>query len=86
MGHAPFSHTGERFYLHGGERKQLHEVIIDLTKDIELEKEIDDKAYKAAPHELMSAIVSLHAFSDIIPEEMRSFFTRCITGYNMPII
>lgn len=81
VGHAPFSHTGERFYLHGGERKQMHEVIIDLTKDTELEKEIDDKAYKAAPHELMSAIVSLHAFSGIIPEKMRSFFIRCITGY-----
>lgn len=28
VGHAPFSHTGERFYLFGGERKQLHEEIL----------------------------------------------------------
>ncbi len=81
VGHAPFSHTGERFYLFGGERKQLHEKIIDLTNDAGLGKEIDDKAYKAAPHELMSVIISLQAFSDIIPEKMRSFFARCITGY-----
>ena len=81
VGHAPFSHTGEKFYLYNGERTQLHKTIIDLTKDTELEKEISDNSYKAAPHELMSVIVSLHAFPDLIKENKRAFFARCITGY-----
>lgn len=42
VGHAPFSHTGESFYLYKGERAKLHEQIIKLTGDTELEKEIID--------------------------------------------
>lgn len=81
IGHAPFSHTGEFFYLYNGERTILHEKIIELTKDTELLKEINDNSYKAAPHELMSVIVALRAFSDLIPDVMKAFFARCITGY-----
>lgn len=81
VGHAPFSHTGEFFYLHNGERAKLHEQIIDLTDDSELLMEIKDNSYKAAPHELMSVIVSLREFSNMIPDDMKSFFARCITGY-----
>lgn len=59
LGHAPFSHTGEEFYLENGERTLLHNSIIELTGDEDLNEEIKGKNYKAAPHELMSVIVAL---------------------------
>lgn len=84
VGHAPFSHTGEHCFLDAADsRKPLHNLIIELTKDLELEQEISDKNYKAAPHELMSVIVSLKCFSDIFHDnDERSFFARCILGYS----
>lgn len=81
VGHAPFSHTGEQFYLYKGDRMQLHQMIVDLTQDADLEEEIRNKAYKAAPHELVSAIVALRVFGNIISDDLKSFFARCITGY-----
>ncbi len=81
VGHAPFSHTGEKFYLEKGERTSLHKRILELTNDSQLEEEIRVNSYKAAPHELMSVIVSLQEFESIIPKEMKSFFARCIIGY-----
>lgn len=81
VGHAPFSHTGEQFYLYKGDRTQLHKTLVSLTKDKELEEEIRNESYKAAPHELVSAIVALRVFGNIISDDLRSFFVRCITGY-----
>lgn len=81
VGHAPFSHTGEMLYLKEGDRGILHSELVALTGDESLETEIVRNAYKAAPHELMSAIVSLRSFDDQIPTEVRSFFARCICGY-----
>lgn len=81
VGHAPFSHTGEQFYLQNGDRGKLHELIIELTQDEILRCEIRSESYKAAPHELMSVIVSLKKFSRLIPPDKKSFFSRCITGY-----
>ena len=81
VGHAPFSHTGEIFYLDKGGRAQLHKTLIDLIGDFQLTKEIENYSYKAAPHEIMSVIISLRMFSGIIPDDMKSFFARCITGY-----
>lgn len=81
VGHAPFSHTGEELYLEKGNRAELHCALIELTGDKELEKEITDNSYKAAPHELMSAIVAMRAFDTSIPKDKKSFFARCICGY-----
>lgn len=81
VGHAPFSHTGEQFYLYKGDRTQLHKMMVDLTRDVDLEEEIRDEAYKAAPHELVSAIVALRVFGNVISDDLKSFFARCITGY-----
>lgn len=81
VGHAPFSHTGEMLYLKEGDRSILHSELVDLTGDQSMEIEIVRNAYKAAPHELMSAIVSLRSFDMQIPMELRSFFARCICGY-----
>ena len=82
LGHAPFSHTGEDFYLENGKRNLLHNVIIELTGDEDLEEEIERKNYKAAPHELMSVIVALRDYGFLFQnDEEKSFFARCIIGY-----
>lgn len=39
VGHAPFSHTGEQFYLYKGERALLHNQLIELCMDAELRAE-----------------------------------------------
>ena len=82
LGHAPFSHTGEGFYLENGKRDLLHNLIIELTGDGDLEEEIKSKNYKAAPHELMSVIVALKDYDFLFQnDEEKSFFARCIIGY-----
>lgn len=82
LGHAPFSHTGEDFYLENGKRDLLHNIIIELTEDKDLEEEIKSKNYKAAPHELMSVIVALRDYGFLFQnDEEKSFFARCIMGY-----
>ncbi len=81
VGHAPFSHTGERFYLKGGSRRELHSTIIKLTDDETLEKEIEKNDYEAAPHELMSVVIALENFGNNISSDLKGFFARCITGY-----
>ncbi len=83
IGHAPFSHTGENFFLGSdGSRKSLHNVVVELTKDNSLSEEIFKRDYKAAPHELMSVVVSLRVFQSLFCDnEERSFFARCILGY-----
>lgn len=81
VGHAPFSHTGEEFYLKDGKRDELHKRIAQLTGDATILKEIREQSYKAAPHELMSVIVALNLYGAHIEDEYKSFFARCITGY-----
>lgn len=81
VGHAPFSHTGEIFFLDKGKRNALHDELVSLTKDVELKKTIKDRGYKAAPHELMSAIIGIKTYSSSIEEKYFGFFARCITGY-----
>lgn len=82
LGHAPFSHTGEVYYLERGKRDALHDEIVQLTKDVNLEEEIKSKNYKAAPHELMSVIVALKDYEYLFNnDEEKSFFARCVLGY-----
>lgn len=82
IGHAPFSHTGEDFYLENGTRTLLHNTVIALTGDKDLEEEINRRNYKAASHELMSVIVSLKDYDFLFDEnEEKSYFARCILGY-----
>lgn len=82
VGHAPFSHTGEEYFLNNGNRDLLHKEILELVDDKNLEREIKDENYTAAAHELMSVIVALKQYNDFFKdEEEKSFFTRCITGY-----
>ena len=81
VGHAPFSHTGEFFYLEDGKRETLHSELVAQTNDSELEKSIRNRGYKAAPHEILSAVIGIKVFRSIINEKYLSFFARCITGY-----
>lgn len=79
VGHAPFSHTSEDFYLKQDEgRSPLHQRIAELTEDATFVAE----ASSAAAHELMSVIVALNHFGDFIGNNSKkSFFARAITGY-----
>lgn len=83
VGHAPFSHTGESFFLNpSGDRERLHKKISELTEDNELLDDIANKSYKAAPHEIVSVIVALEKYGCLFENSVeKSFFARCILGY-----
>lgn len=83
VGHAPFSHTGERFYLNPlDDYSQLHNLLSSTVGTDEFMKDIPSGNKGANPHEIMSAIVGLKQFSTLFQDsEDRSFFARAITGY-----
>lgn len=89
IGHAPFSHTGEIYYIYykNGEEqevsvKRLHERLCKLLNSTVLKEDLPAESDSAAPHELMSAIVGIEEFSELIGDvECQEFFARCITGY-----
>ena len=79
IGHAPFSHTGENFYdTNGG--KNLLEKLKTLLNSDSFNMDTDGKKLPKN-HELISAIIGLRKFGEIIPAECHDFFVRCITGY-----
>ena len=86
VGHAPFSHTGEKFFLSKGNKNELvatelHKQLIDEVEDPAFAGDIPS-ANPAAPHEIMSAIIGLNRFKSYFQnKEEKSFFARCITGY-----
>lgn len=48
----------------------------------ELKKDLPPEADSAAPHEIMSAIIGIKEFGNMLEdEESRELFARCITGY-----
>ncbi len=86
VGHSPFSHTGEKFYLSGeqySDYSELHSKLKDLVGDDNFSVDVDALvANYANPHEIMSAIVGLSEYKDFFDSsKARSFFARCITGY-----
>lgn len=90
VGHAPFSHTGEEYYLNlqekGSKRySELHNMLIKAVGNPQFKtdvKEIEMGFEPAKPHEIMSAIVALRQFPKLFRDSKeRSFFARCITGY-----
>lgn len=84
VGHAPFSHTGEEFYLDDDKRfTGIHNKLIELVATEKFELDVpQEKTAAAAPHEIMSSIVGLISFSDFfLNKSEREFFARCITGY-----
>lgn len=84
VGHAPFSHTGEEFYLDKNkEYISLHKELIEVVSFEDFSKDVpNETSAAAAPHEIMSSIIGLREYTDFFknPSE-REFFARCITGY-----
>lgn len=83
VGHAPFSHTGEMFYLDQDET--LYKNMKSCVDERIFSDDFDALATKKpAPHECMSCVVGIEVFPEYFktPQE-RSLFARCITG--MPI-
>lgn len=90
VGHAPFSHTGEEYYLNlqekGNKRyAELHNMLINVVEDKQFSADVRNRETgfePAKPHEIMSAIVALKQFPTLFKSKReRSFFARCITGY-----
>lgn len=87
VGHAPFSHTGEKFFLdYSDENKpyyKLHETLAIKVDSEQLKNDIPkEDSNAAAPHEIMSAIIGIREFKDFFKSNFeREFFARCITGY-----
>lgn len=90
VGHAPFSHTGEEYFLDTSlninkkikRYEKIHERLVTAIGAEDFSKDIPAESGAAAPHEIMSAIVGLNNFSGFFKsEEEKEFFARCITGY-----
>lgn len=83
VGHAPFSHTGEAFYI--DKAGTLHQDLKDCVGEDSFSADFDALGTnKPAPHECMSCIVGIRTFSDLFDSaQERAFFARCIIG--MPI-
>lgn len=84
VGHAPFSHTGESFYLDDNkEYTQIHKILTDVVGSKMFEADVPtERTAAAAPHEIMSSIVGIIEFSQFFQDSSeKEFFARCITGY-----
>lgn len=79
VGHAPFSHTGEGFYREKDRVPSIDDELKKAVNDQRFSRDASAAAKEAAPHEVMSALVGLERYADVIPN--RSLFARCITGY-----
>lgn len=79
FGHSPFSHAGENFYII--ENPYLNEDLVEAVGNEEFEADASDRSKSdlAAPHEVMSALLALRAFGDMVGD--KALFARCITGY-----
>ena len=87
VGHAPFSHTGEKFFLdYVDENKhyyKLHEMLASEVDSEQFKNDIPkEDSNAAAPHEIMSSIIGIREFKEFFKSNFeREFFARCITGY-----
>ena len=80
IGHAPFSHTGEKFYL--DEEETLYSSLKECVGTDEFSADFDALgAKKPAPHECMSCVVGIRTYAGYFyDEEERELFSRCIIG------
>lgn len=80
IGHAPFSHTGEKFYL--DEAETLYATLKGCVEDDKFSEDFDALgANKPAPHECMSCIVGLRTYSTFFENvKQKDLFARCIIG------
>lgn len=81
VGHSPFSHSGEIFYL---SYDDIYDILKNTVNDEIFSKDVDvhiENKKVANPHEIMSVIVSIKNYGNIIGEKNFDFFARCIVGY-----
>lgn len=85
VGHAPFSHTGETFYL--DEAGTLYKNLKETVGNEQFTKDFDALGAKPAEHECMSCIVAIKSFDEFFKsKEEKSFFSRCIIGLPFRLI
>ncbi len=83
LGHSPFSHTGEKFYDKISTSDKLDKIVDDreYSKDLQ-----DNGGIVGNEHEIMSALLSLQVFGDLLNKEFYSLFARCIIGLQYPYV
>lgn len=83
VGHAPFSHAGEKFF--DKDMPKPLERLIKMVGSGSFKNDAHVRAKNrqaAAPHEIMSAYVALESFPKLFQDcEEKELFARCITGY-----
>lgn len=77
LGHSPFSHTGEKFYNINYINDKLVAIVSNKYYKNDLEKE---QTIVGKEHEIMSALLSIEEFGEIIGKNNFSLFARCIIG------
>lgn len=80
VGHAPFSHTGEAFFL--DKEQTLYKLLKESVNDEQFSSDFDALgAKKPAPHECMSCVVGIRTFAAHFESvNERNLFARCIIG------
>lgn len=77
IGHSPFSHTGEKFY----NAKEISARLIKAVSKKSYKSDLDNgNKIVGKQHEIMSALLSIEKFGDIIERKNFELFARCITG------
>lgn len=82
-GHSPFSHTLEKFYNDSGSHGGFHNAAyLALAASFSDDFKVEEKEFKPAPHEAMSAVVLKEAFGEKTPELEwdATLAARMITG------
>lgn len=79
VGHTPFSHTFENYY--DNPENNIADYLIKLlkTSDSEFEKDFKDYLSDSAPHEIISAIISVEIFGPFI-DSIHSFYNHNVRG------
>lgn len=75
VGHSPFSHSGEKYYG----KDFIWERLLTQLNDIAFKNDANGKT-KGAEHEIMSSLLSITYFNDIIQNYDKSLLVRCIIG------
>lgn len=80
VGHAPFSHTFEKYY--DNKHSDLRNILCKLVNIKQFRNDWDAVADPSAPHERMSAIVAIGIFGDFINEKNadKELVARMIIG------
>ena len=77
LGHSPFSHTGEKFY----KISEISSKLVDAVSNKRYKRDLQNKQkIVGKEHEIMSALLSIEQFGELIGRDNFSLFARCIIG------